>query len=46
MHKTKNNGIKLDMDMNWDGVCDFELDGSMVPKVVCFLLSDMRLGHC
>jgi len=33
VHKTKNNGIKLDMDMNWDGVCDFELDGSMVPKV-------------
>ncbi|KAI1668771.1 Ca2+-dependent lipid-binding protein, contains C2 domain protein [Pyrenophora tritici-repentis] len=33
VHKTKNNGIKLDMDLNWDGVCDFELDGKLVPKV-------------
>jgi len=36
VHKTKNDGIKLDMDMTWEGVCDFELDGSMVPKVVSF----------
>lgn len=34
VHKTSSGGIKLDMDMNWEGVCDFELDGSMVPKVV------------
>jgi len=33
VHKTSSGGIKLDMDMNWEGVCDFELDGSMVPKV-------------
>ena len=36
VHKTKTDGIKLDMDMDWEGVCDFELDGKMVPKVVCF----------
>jgi hypothetical protein len=34
VHRTKTDGIKLDMDMTWEGVCDFELDGSMVPKVV------------
>jgi hypothetical protein len=34
VHKTSTQGIKLDMDLNWDGVCDIELDGSMVPKVV------------
>jgi Ca2+-dependent lipid-binding protein len=33
VHRTKTDGIKLDMDMTWEGVCDFELDGSMVPKV-------------
>jgi hypothetical protein len=36
VHKTESNGIKLDMDMNWEGVCDIELDGKMVPKVVSF----------
>jgi hypothetical protein len=34
VHKTSSQGIKLDMDLTWDGVCDIELDGSMVPKVV------------
>ncbi|EOA86134.1 hypothetical protein ACJQWK_11770 [Exserohilum turcicum] len=33
VHKTSAGGIKLDMDMNWEGLCDFELDGGMVPKV-------------
>ena len=33
VHKTTSQGIKLDMDLTWDGVCDIELDGSMVPKV-------------
>ncbi|KAK4238545.1 hypothetical protein C8A03DRAFT_43720 [Achaetomium macrosporum] len=33
VHKTTTQGIKLDMDLNWDGVCDIELDGNMVPKV-------------
>jgi hypothetical protein len=34
VHKTEGQGIKLDMDLNWDGKCDIELDGKMVPKVV------------
>jgi hypothetical protein len=36
VHKTESQGIKLDMDMDWEGACDIELDGSMVPKVVSF----------
>ena len=39
VHKTTAGGIKLDMDMNWEGVCDFELDGKLVPKVVCIVWS-------
>jgi Ca2+-dependent lipid-binding protein len=35
VHKTTQ-GIKVDMDLDWEGVCDIELDGSMVPKVVSF----------
>jgi len=34
VHKTPNDGIKLDMDMDWQGVCDIELDGARVPKIV------------
>jgi hypothetical protein len=33
-HKTENQGIKLDMDVDWEGNCDIELDGKMVPKIV------------
>ncbi|PNP60673.1 hypothetical protein FNYG_14587 [Fusarium nygamai] len=33
VHKTEFEGIKLDMDLDWDGKCDFELDASMVPKI-------------
>ncbi|KAF4462570.1 Extended synaptotagmin-3 [Fusarium albosuccineum] len=34
VHKTELEGIKLDMDLEWDGKCDFELDGKMVPKII------------
>ena len=34
VHKTELQGIKLDMDLDWDGKCDFELEGGMVPKIV------------
>ena len=34
VHKTPNDGIKLDMDLNWESACDIELDGSSVPKIV------------
>lgn len=32
--KTPHDGIKLNLDVNWDGQCDIELDGNMTPKVV------------
>ncbi|KAJ4289981.1 hypothetical protein N0V88_006782 [Collariella sp. IMI 366227] len=34
VHSTENNGIKLDLDLNWDGTCDIELDGDMIPKII------------
>jgi len=33
VHKVDNGGIKLDMDVNWEGKSDIELDGNMVPKL-------------
>ncbi|KAH7094345.1 hypothetical protein FB567DRAFT_484527 [Paraphoma chrysanthemicola] len=33
VHKTTNEGIKLDMNVDWEGVCDIELDGARVPKI-------------
>jgi hypothetical protein len=32
--KTENEGIKLDLDLDWDGRCDIELNASMIPKIV------------
>jgi hypothetical protein len=37
VHKTTTQGIKLDMNVNWEGVCDIELDGARVPKIVSLL---------
>ncbi|KAF7897630.1 hypothetical protein EAF00_005858 [Botryotinia globosa] len=31
--KTAHDGIKLDLNVDWDGQCDIELDGNMMPKV-------------
>ncbi|KKY37299.1 putative c2 domain-containing protein [Diaporthe ampelina] len=33
VHKTQNGGIKLDMDILWDGKSDIDLEGSLVPKL-------------
>lgn len=33
VHKTMTEGIKLDMDVSWESVCDIELDGARVPKI-------------
>lgn len=33
VHRTENEGIKLDMDLTWDGVCDIELKASKIPKI-------------
>ena len=32
--KTENGGIKLDLGVDWDGLCDIELNASMIPKIV------------
>lgn len=50
--KTAHDGIKLDLNVDWDGQCDIELDGNMIPRVVCFdkpPTQNHRLGiltHC
>ena len=31
--KLETGGIELDLNMDWDGKCDIELDGSYVPAV-------------
>lgn len=38
VHKTTKEGIKLDLDVTWEGACDIELDGNHVPKIVCFTI--------
>ncbi|KAK6499551.1 hypothetical protein TWF481_009918 [Arthrobotrys musiformis] len=32
VHRTDHNGIKLDMDVTWEGKSDIDLTGKMVPK--------------
>jgi hypothetical protein len=34
--KTPHDGIKLDLNVDWGGQCDIQLDGQMIPKVVSF----------
>lgn len=31
--KTAHDGIKVDLNLDWHGKCDIELDGDMIPKV-------------
>lgn len=35
--KTPQDGIKLDLDVDWKGQCDIQLDANMMPKAVCVL---------
>lgn len=40
--KTDHDGIKLDMNVDWEGKCDIELDGDMMPALVslqCHMIS-------
>jgi hypothetical protein len=39
IHRTENEGVKLDMDLDWDGTCDIELDAAKFPKIVSRLRS-------
>jgi hypothetical protein len=32
--KTETDGIKLDLNVDWAGKCDIELDGNMIPTLV------------
>jgi Ca2+-dependent lipid-binding protein len=32
--KTDTGSIKLDMNVDWDGQCDIQLDGDMIPSLV------------
>lgn len=33
VHKMPSGSIKMDLDVDWDGECDIELDGKMIPKI-------------
>lgn len=33
VHKMPSGSIKMDLDVDWDGQCDIELDGTMIPKI-------------
>ena len=40
--KTEKEGIKLDMNVDWDGECDIKLDADMMPELVrnfCYILA-------
>lgn len=41
--KVDNGGMKLDMDVVWEGDSDIELDGKMVPKLVRPRREDMMI---
>lgn len=34
--KTSHDGIKLDMNVHWEGKCDMDLEGDMIPALVRF----------
>lgn len=40
--KTDTDGIKLDMNVDWDGECDIKLDADMMPELV----SRVVVGFC
>jgi hypothetical protein len=50
--KTAHDGIKLDLNVDWNGQCDIELDGNMMPKVVRIYMPSTQLqmlnalAHC
>ena len=46
VHETAHGGIKVDMDLEWDGACDIELDAKLMPTIVCFCLIFVYLLMC
>lgn len=45
VHKTENEGIKLDLDLDWDGNCDIELSGNLVPKIVGVRFEEFQISR-
>ena len=43
VHKVDNGGIKLDMNVTWEGQSDIDLDGKMIPKLVGPYHRDIQL---
>lgn len=41
--KTDHGGIKLDMNVDWEGKCDIELDGDMIPALVSCLAASLSI---
>jgi hypothetical protein len=37
--KTETDGIKLDLNVDWAGKCDIELDATMIPTLVSLMLA-------
>ena len=46
VHKVDNGGIKLDMDVIWEGRSDIELEGKLIPKLVRPCWKDLMLEPC
>ena len=42
--KTPHDGIKLDLNVDWDGECDIQLDGTMIPKLVSLVMQSGWVG--
>lgn len=46
VHKVDNGGIKLDMNIIWEGRSDIELEGKIVPKLVRSCQEHLMLYLC
>jgi hypothetical protein len=38
--KTPDDGIMLDLNVDWNGQCDIQLDGDMIPEVVRLIVAN------
>lgn len=43
--QTEHDGIKLDMNVEWEGKCDIDLDGDMIPALVSGLFQCCHLSY-
>ena len=42
--KTDTDGIKLDMNVDWDGECDIKLDADMMPELVPYARCELAVN--